>query len=801
MNNTVTIGGDRLGAGGKRKQSLHNFERSTFDQSYLWRSTVSAGTLVPFMNEILLPGDSAEINLDLDVLTSPTLGPLFGSAKCQLDVFQVPVRLYVGALNVNKLNVGNDMYDVHIPQIRLRSFFDATNPTKKQINPSSLPAYLGTMGVASNTTTGEVDRNTNMLPYLAYWDIVKNYYANLQEDRFFYIHNDLDTTATIYGSATGAGGVTYIEVNGTKYAVINGTTVTKNLTEIISTDTIFIQTDETESKQFNVNDLKLEAGGEEILLIEYYREHEFNVNASGQTNVKFYDPIVPLFQELADSGLDWELTTTSIPLGTEIAPTLKECALTEIDTLLEEVKSNYTGNLIYGGGSTNQIISDLTEIISTDTIFIQTDETESKQFNVNDLKLEAGGEEILLIEYYREHEFNVNASGQTNVKFYDPIVPLFQELADSGLDWELTTTSIPLGTEIAPTLKECALTEIDTLLEEVKSNYTGNLIYGGGSTNQIISDLLKQSSTTYSIQSKQEGLCVKTYQADLFNNWIQTDWIDGTGGITETTSVDTTGNSFSIDTLNLAQKTYEMLNRIAISGGTYKDWIGAVYSHEARLGVNSPMYLGSLIKELAFQEVVSNAPGTFEGQEQPTGQLAGRGKLTNKNKGGYIKVKPVSEPTILLGIFSITPRIDYSQGIDWKSDLATMGELHAPNLDGIGYEDLLTERFAWWNNDYTNASTRTTYSAGKVPAWSNYMTNVNKCFGNFAEEDEQMWMTFNRRYEQEDQNIGDLTTYIDPQKFNHIFADERLDAMNYWVQISNRFITRRKMSAKQIPNL
>ena len=160
------------------------------------------------------------------------------------------------------------------------------------------------------------------------------------------------------------------------------------------------------------------------------------------------------------------------------------------------------------------------------------------------------------------------------------------------------------------------------------------------------------------------------------------------------------------------------------------------------------MYLGSLIKELAFQEVVSTAPGEgTTGEHQPTGQLAGRGRLTNKNKGGYIKVKPVSEPTILLGIFSITPRVDYSQGIDWKADLATMGELHAPNLDGIGYEDLLTERMAWWNNNYQTSSTRTTYSAGKVPAWSNYMTNVNKCYGNFA--DEIMWMTFNRRYEQE----------------------------------------------------
>lgn len=668
MSNQVTIGGDRLGAGGKRKQSLHNFERSTFDQSYLWRSTVSMGTLVPFMNELLLPGDSAEINLDLDVLTSPTLGPLFGSAKCQLDVFQVPIRLYVGALNVNKLNVGNDMYNVHIPQLQLRGYYDTNNPTNKQVNPSSLVAYLGTMGLVSDTTSTEVLRDVNALPFIAYYDLVKNYYANLQEERFFYIHNDLDASATIYSSTV----YTYITVQGTKYEIQNGTVVTKNLYDVDANDVLRVGTDETESKQFDTSTLKIEAGGDEYFLDELYFQKEFGVDEAGRTYVQFYDPDLSNFMTLPNSGLDWELTTSSVALG------------------------------------------------------------------VNN---------------------------------------------------------------VAPTLKECALTEIDALLEQVKGHFSGALTYSSTTARQMFADLLYKSGTTYSLQSTQEGLCVKTYQADLFNNWIDTDWIDGTGGITETTSVDTTGNSFSIDTLNLAQKTYEMLNRIAISGGTYKDWIGAVYSHEARLGVNSPMYLGSLIKELAFQEVVSNAPGQFDGQDQPTGQLAGRGRLTNKNKGGYIKVKPVSEPTMLLGIFSITPRLDYSQGVDFKADLKTMGELHAPNLDGIGYEDLITERFAWWNNDYTGSSARTTYSAGKVPAWSNYMTNVNKCYGNFAIENEQMWMTFNRRYEQEDQNIGDLTTYIDPQKFNHIFADVRLDALNYWVQISNRFITRRKMSAKQIPNL
>ena len=50
-----------------------------------------------------------------------------------------------------------------------------------------------------------------------------------------------------------------------------------------------------------------------------------------------------------------------------------------------------------------------------------------------------------------------------------------------------------------------------------------------------------------------------------------------------------------------------MLNRIAISGGTYDDWLDAVYTHERVKGVESPVYHGSLIKELAFQEVISNA--------------------------------------------------------------------------------------------------------------------------------------------------------------------------------------------------
>ena len=187
--------------------------------------------------------------------------------------------------------------------------------------------------------------------------------------------------------------------------------------------------------------------------------------------------------------------------------------------------------------------------------------------------------------------------------------------------------------------------------------------------------------------------------------------------------------------------------------------------------------------------------------------LAGRGRLTRKNKGGKVKIK-VSEPSYIIGIVSLTPRIDYSQGNKWDVNLKSMNDLHKPALDEIGFQDLTTDQLAWFDTQTTNTGVVTYKSAGKQPAWINYMTNVNQCRGNFAVPVDasaggqgEMFMTLNRRYEEEATGIGDLTTYVDPSKYNQIFAQTQLDSQNFWVQISNRIIARRKMSAKVIPNL
>ena len=139
-----------------------------------------------------------------------------------------------------------------------------------------------------------------------------------------------------------------------------------------------------------------------------------------------------------------------------------------------------------------------------------------------------------------------------------------------------------------------------------------------------------------------------------------------------------------------------------------------------------------------------------------------------------------------------------------------MNDLHKPALDAIGFQDLITSKMAWWdtyvseNGGYRGIE----FSAGKQPAWIDYMSNYNRTHGNFAAGMSEEFMVLNRSYEIDPNTlpmpqsvIKDLTTYMDPAKYNYIFADQSQDAMNFWVQIGVDWKARRMMSAKVIPNL
>lgn len=675
------IGGDRLGSGNKQEVSLRNYERSSHDLGYIWRSSMASGTLVPFMSEVALPGDSFDIDLDCDVKTLPTVGPLFGSYKVQLDVFQCPVRLYNGKLHMNMLNIGMDMSQILLPQMQVISGkTDVDEGDNQQINSSSIYSYLNMRGIGRVSGNYGV-RYFNAIPYLGYWDIYKNYYANKQEERGFVVHaadsNAFKVLSATMETVASAGG-TVLATYDIEAGISNADTVGGGSSPVVFDCPVNIQVkygDVAEGTP-DASEVQIKIAGTDYYAVDVFNEHHVNQNIDGSFGIYF-----SLYSGPRSASQSWSFGQTEVE------------------------------NTIADGQGLPQLV-------------------EFPLDNIDDMRMD-------ILEAVRNTTAFIISSG----------------------------SSAPYGLGLS---------------------WTGSHTEGTGK---------------YYTKASQEGLGIKTYQSDLFNNWISTEWIDGSNGINEVTAVDTSGGEFTIDSLNLANKVYNMLNRIAISGGSYDDWLDAVYTHERAKSCENPIYHGSLIKELGFEEVVSMSDVTDTGGEsQPLGTLAGRGRLTGKNKGGKIKIK-VDEPSYIIGLVSITPRIDYSQGNKWDTNLKTMNDLHKPALDAIGYQDLITDQMAWFDTQVDTGGIVTYSTAGKQPAWINYMTNVNQTRGNFAIEGDSMFMTLNRRYEQGTNGIEDLTTYVDPSKYNEIFAQTDSSAQNFWVQISNRILARRKMSAKVIPNL
>jgi hypothetical protein len=198
------IGKNTIGDNNKMSVSLHDYSMSTHDLSTIVRNTQSPGTLVPNLCLVAQKGDTFDIDIDSNVLTHPTTGPLFGSFKLEHHIYTGPVRLYNSWLHNNRTKIGLNMEQVKLPQIKvnIRTLSDTPSNEEKQwiqVNPSCLLAYLGIRGYANTPNSGEGIINKNALPILTYFDIFKNYYANTQEENFYMIGTSPKLTTTING--------------------------------------------------------------------------------------------------------------------------------------------------------------------------------------------------------------------------------------------------------------------------------------------------------------------------------------------------------------------------------------------------------------------------------------------------------------------------------------------------------------------------------------------------------------------------------------------------------------------------
>lgn len=681
-----TLGGDRLGSGRKMTQELHGFGRSSHNVSKITRTDQALGTIVPVWCQIGTTGTTFYVDLEAKTRTLPTNGPIFASAKHQIDVFVIPMRLYIGALHNNMLGIGLNMSEVKMPQFAIQAQSPMTSlgdhVNWQQISQDSLLAYLGVRGVGHHplaaVSYSTVKRNFNGLFLLAYWDIYKNYYANKQE---------------------GIG------------CVIGGSYITAPILRVKSTSETSMA-DGSSGKWNAATTLRGSDGKIQAVKLEIKAQTAYNKNDAWDQvskSIVLYKTTGSITETYVWTRNDWEEAwdeQTKIYLLTPVEKTGSNLGIaTAANQLSQEIKRD--------GIRINQF--ELKEIDKARTTILE-----------------------------KAAEYNV-----------------------------------PL--------------DMNTKIPQEPYKYT----YGTAENKNrgAIKSVLGNESWF-----NQAGLGLRTYLSDRFNNWLSTEWIDGTNGINEVTAIQIVDNKLSMDALIMQKKIFDMLNRVAISGGSYNDWQEAVYGVRVARMAESPIYMGGASYEIVFSEVVSNSSSG----DEPLGTLAGRGVETNKKGGRSLRIK-CEEPSLIIALSSYVPRIDYSQGNKWWTRLESIDDLHKPNLDAIGFQELITDEFCAMDTTAGSPTNVVYKSIGKQVSWQEYMTEVNETYGDFAVGGKLDWMAFNRVYDYEVEKttggVTNTTTYIDPTTFNVAFADAKLSAKNLWSQVAINATARRVMSAKQIPNL
>ena len=678
-----TLGGERLRSENKMEVYLPNFGRSSHNVGKIIRTSQACGTIVPYWCQIGLDGTTFYIDITTKVKTLPTTGPVFGSFKHQIDVFVIPIRLYIAALHNNALGVGLNMSKVLLPQFEVytanTSIYE-NDTNRGQVNPSSLISYLGIKGFGHSEVNQYLRRFPGMFN-LAYWDTVKNYYANKQEEKA-YVITGLDR---IWKSISiGDGYVwdkTWLENSSETYEV-----------KPTSQKPIFIKL-EFEEK----------ISPEEVNEIQFMTNNPYTPTVERNGLTKLGDTFV------------FERTDPDAP-GLKVPENPKKATNIYMYQIKKAIKFAYGISL----DNTHRITMPDNQKIKLTPFPLK---------NIDDERTE-----ILK--------------------------------APSSSAYIIDGNTMPYA---------AAIGTIDLPNHDRSKTY--------------------HSSKAWFSQA---GLAVKTYLSDRFNNWLNTEWIDGkTNGINAITAVDVSDGKLTMDALILQKKIFNMLNRVAITDGTYQAWREATYGIRSATLPESPIFCGGMQSEIAFDEIVSNSAT----DEEPLGTLAGRGVATMYKSGRGLKIK-CTEPSMIIALGSITPRVDYSQGNKWWTRLQTMDDFHKPTLDAIGFQELIAEEAAAWSTETTENYTHKYQSLGKQPSWIEYTTDVNETYGEFAAGMPLAFMCLNRVYEEgTDRTISNASTYIDPTIYNNIFAESRLSSQNFWVQVAFDVTARRVMSAKQIPNL
>lgn len=322
---------------------------------------------------------------------------------------------------------------------------------------------------------------------------------------------------------------------------------------------------------------------------------------------------------------------------------------------------------------------------------------------------------------------------------------------------------------------------------------------------------------TYYRLAPSSGLFCANYRSDVYTRIMS----DGTGF--EATVQAGSGLKISYNSIIGASRLQAFINNFDVTGGRWSDMMRFRWGVDVNGQTDKP-YL------LSVETIPLNISDMRTTSDSSTGTPAA-------TQVGYIdvgdRVQKISFNAscsgTLMCIATIIPNISYSEDIEQEVLAGKFFDRYQPEFANIAFDNIPRSAFSALPmvNTYYDSSSAPVYvdyqsftpsdSQGRSVAWWNYMTDVNRSYGNLASgQNMESWILNRSFYKHSLQNIDDPETpkvssrlqaafayssYGLPTETNYAFVDTAVGSQNFIFQIGLDIQVRRAIPKYNLPKV
>lgn len=321
-------------------------------------------------------------------------------------------------------------------------------------------------------------------------------------------------------------------------------------------------------------------------------------------------------------------------------------------------------------------------------------------------------------------------------------------------------------------------------------------LFNGQLWNGVNSDSVSGVTTENALHL---GLLRRTYNDDYFTAFFSNDFVDYQES---TARVIVNNNVVTVNQLRLANRVARFVDRSILSGTRYGDWLDVHFGVKTNNRLCIPQFLGSLRVPVVFNDVVSQSQtgaATSIGDNTTLGSRASLGQgFKDFSKGSWLRFE-AKEHGYLMIMASIVPDVCYVRGIPKMYQKTRFSDIYVPEMDAVGYQDLLRNEFSAVNGGVE--------SLAKQPSWFEYMVDYNKAHGLFTDlEEYRQWLLIRDpeyfAFGSSDMQsiLTEFSTYILPELYNQVFAVQK-EMDNFQIQLRFDYKIKRPISKQVLPRM